>query len=637
MPFGRVVRFEGDSPEALEARALARAPEGWRAYQDALGEYVLGLTWDEPRDIAEISLEFHDAFAEGDRIRVEYFYKNWPSLEVGGWAPIDDPFHGRWQTIPLQNAWLGERFVTLPFASLNTEPQREMWHGERYRRTYHLRLRFGTNAPPPVSAIRVHALQPEVEGEFDLRLDRRSPIRPPIEVSIVNGELLNERGEVARSVRWESASGTLRVRHFRVDVETPTRTIVTVRSVAEPLAGFSFLPEEVRSRGVIQVPALGAMVSTHGNRVKERVLPALGLSLTDRVEREPEQTFARARSLIPEMNKRGQRERPMYLPLGPPDARQEIAVNYDGGVLLHNSALKGPARDSKRLRWPAPVWYLRLSTGSPPFDQSAEGVVKQRLLEGHLPIVINSWESGGVHYEQTCVATFLDGEPLEVKGDETVVLLSRIVMTNATGMGARAAVRLQTEPVESLESRQGHVSATALRGEKLETYPEPRYRFFVRADGGEARTSQASTAEWAWLLAPGESRALEFRVPFVTIDTEAERERIAGLEFDRVQALEAGRWRKIIAQQAGFEVPDPLLMDFYKATLAHALITADRDPSSGRRILPAGTLLYGVCLNESCHQIRALELRGLHRRGAEIPGLVRRLPVHVGNERALHG
>ena len=123
---------------------------------------------------------------------------------------------------------------------------------------------------------------------------------------------------------------------------------------------------------------------------------------------------------------------------------------------------------------------------------------------------------------------------------------------------------------------------------------------------------QASTAEWNWLLAPGESRALEFRVPFVTIDTEAERKKIAGLDFNRVLATEADRWRKIIAQQAGFEVPDPLLTDFYKANLAHVLITADRDPGSGRHMLPAGTLLYGVCLNESCHQIRALEMRGLH-------------------------
>ena len=612
MPFGRVVRFEGNSPETLEARRLERGLDGWKAWKSDCGEYFLGLTWDEPRDIAEISLEFHDAFSESDRIRVEYFYKNWPNLEVGGWAAIDDPFHGQWQTIPLQNAWLGERSMTLPFASLNTEPQRGMWHGERYRRTYHLRLRFGTNAPPPVAAIRVHALQPEVEGEFNLCLDRGSPIRPPLDVSVVNGELLKGGGEATRSARLESASERLRVRFFRVDVETPTRTIVTVRSLADPLSGFSFLPEEVRSRGVIRVAALGATVSTHGTRPIERAAPVPSMSLTDRVGREPEQTFARARSLIPEMNKRGQRERPMYQPLGPPDARQEIAVNYDGGILLHNSALKGPGPDSKRLRWPAGAWYLRLSTGAPPFDQSAEGVVKQRLLDGHLPIVINSWEAGGVRYEQTCVATFLDAEPFEVKGDETVVLLSRIVMTNASGAGARAIVRLRTEPGENLESRQGHVSATAMCSEKRESYPEPRYRFFVRADGSEVRTNRITTAGYEWLLAPGESRALEYRVPFVTIDTEAERERIAGLNFDQVLGMEAGRWRKIIAQQAVIEVPDPLLTDFYKATLAHVLITADRDPGSGRRILPAGTLLYGVCLNESCHQIRALEMRGLH-------------------------
>ena len=338
MPFGRVVRFEGDSPETLEARTLARAPEGWRAYQDALGEYVLGLTWDEPRDIAEISLEFHDAFAEGDRIRVEYFYKNWPSLEVGGWAPIDDPFHGRWQTIPLQNAWLGERFVTLPFASLNTEPQREMWHGERYRRTYHLRLRFGTNAPPPISAIRVHALQPEVEGEFDLRLDRRSPIRPPIEVSVVNGELLNERGEVARSVRWESASGRLRVRHFRVDVETPTRTIVTVRSVADPLAGFSFLPEEVRSRGVIQVPALGATVSTHGNRAEGAGAPRAG-----HVAHRPGRARARAD----------------VRPCPQPDSRDEQARPARETNVSAARPARRPAGDRCELRWRNPAAQLR--------------------------------------------------------------------------------------------------------------------------------------------------------------------------------------------------------------------------------------------------------------------------------------
>ena len=204
------------------------------------------------------------------------------------------------------------------------------------------------------------------------------------------------------------------------------------------------------------------------------------------------------------------------------------------------------------MNWPAPVWYLRLNTGEPPFDQSVEGVVKQRLLDGYLPIVINSWETDGVRYEQTCVATFLAGEPAEIKGDETVVLLSRLVMTNTTSAAARAVVRLRTEPGERLETDHGHVSATALRGEKVEPYPEPRYRFFVLGDGSETQSdnpttdSQATTVSSDWRLAPGEARSFQFRVPFVTIDTEAERRQIAALDFDRVLAAEAERWRKII-------------------------------------------------------------------------------------------
>jgi hypothetical protein len=64
-------------------------------------------------------------------------------------------------------------------------------------------------------------------------------------------------------------------------------------------------------------------------------------------------------------------------------------------------------------------------------------------------------------------------------------------------------------------------------------------------------------------------------------------------------------------------VPDALLSDFYKANLAHILITGDRDPFNGTYVLPAATYGYNVCLNESCHQIRSLEMRGLHAEAAK--------------------
>ncbi|MBP9900888.1 MAG: hypothetical protein KBH45_05465, partial [Verrucomicrobia bacterium] len=78
VPFGRVVRFAGNTPETLEASTLMRSPEGWTAGKDVEGKYLIGLTWDEPRDVAEIELEFRDTFPDRDRLQVQYFYKNWP-------------------------------------------------------------------------------------------------------------------------------------------------------------------------------------------------------------------------------------------------------------------------------------------------------------------------------------------------------------------------------------------------------------------------------------------------------------------------------------------------------------------------------------------------------------------------------
>lgn len=58
---------------------------------------------------------------------------------------------------------------------------------------------------------------------------------------------------------------------------------------------------------------------------------------------------------------------------------------------------------------------------------------------------------------------------------------------------------------------------------------------------------------------------------------------------------------------------DGLVDDFYRATLPHVLITADRDPGSGVYVVPAATFAYGACGNEACLQIRQLDYRGYHR------------------------
>ncbi len=638
--FGRVVRFEGDSAEKLEVRALERGPDGWEAWLGEDDQYMIGVEWDEPHDIAEVNIEFRHAIAGREQIRVQYWQDHWPVRDRGGWAELDDPFHGKWATAKVAEWWAGDRDISFTFTPFKEEQPGKGAFQVRFRRTYRLRFLLGKQELPPVRYIRAYGRNESAEATFDVALGTPSatmrsgpgtrvpgsdsPLKPPLNVAVVNGYVVEQ--EDGKRTTTQSSAVTkepisLKVVYATGDLDTPTRTIVTLRDNGKPAKGVSFLPIEAVKEGVIRVPSLGVTVEHRGSTTKPAESQK-GASVYDRVDKEPEQTFERARREIPELRKTKQKGRPMYLPLGPPDARQEIAVNYDGSIFLDKSALKVPAADSQRVKWPADGWYLRLTAGEPAFDISAEGAVKQKLLDGFLPIVINTWETGGVQYEQTCAATFLDGEPKEIKGDETVVLVMRLKISNAGSTPAKAVVHLSSDPAEVYAQEGSGISAVGRIGRdgNLKQFPQPRCRFHARATAGEIslvdlqNNGHKNTFRYGKELAAGESQTLFLAVPFLPIDTGQEKEHIVQrlADADQVIDSEADRWRTIIARQAVFEVPDPLLNDFYKAQLAHILITADRDPFNGTRILSAATFAYSVCLNESCHQIRSLEIRGLH-------------------------
>jgi len=618
--FARVVRYEGRSPETLEVRAIEQGPDGWPAWQGEDGQYMIGVEWDEPREVAEVNIEFRHAIANREEIQVQYWQDHWPSVKRCGWAPLDDPFHGRWVTAQWE-WWAGDRDVSLAFVPYNQEQPGDNAPGVGYRRTYRLRFLCGRSELPPVRHLRAYGPDKPAEASFDIRLDQDRRLTPPLVVSAVNGYVLGDDGSTTMpSARLDDAPASIRVRYHEGALETASRTVVTIREHRDSSRGLSFLPAEAVKYGIIRIPCLGVVIAHRGSSKDLQAGLEPGMSIFDRVAGVPEQSFARARREIPELRKTSQQPRPLYLPLGPPAARQELAVRYDGSILLQRRALKVPAGDSDRLRWPADDWLVRLGTGEPAFDHVSEGEVKQALLDGFLPIVINTWQQGVIRYQQTCVAAYLDREPPEPRGDETVVLLARLAMANTGSAPATASAGLRIDPVEQLALNAGHVVAEGLlRAGEVERYDEPRYRFFFKGvhqqdlePAGGPAANAAGAIRWHRELLPGQAGAIEWAVPFVTIDSEAELERIAALDFDHVLQREAGRWRKIIDRAAAIEVPDPLLNDFYKAQLTHLLITADRDPYTGMHVLPAATFAYGVCLNESCHQIRALEIRGLH-------------------------
>src|SRR5512143_3268147 len=61
--FARVVKFVSDTPARLEVQELETGPDGWPVWTGEGGQSMIGIEWDEPRDIAEAEIEFRHAIA----------------------------------------------------------------------------------------------------------------------------------------------------------------------------------------------------------------------------------------------------------------------------------------------------------------------------------------------------------------------------------------------------------------------------------------------------------------------------------------------------------------------------------------------------------------------------------------------
>src|SRR5207247_878911 len=141
-----------------------------------------------------------------------------------------------------------------------------------------------------------------------------------------------------------------------------------------------------------------------------------------------------------------------------------------------------------------------------------DGSVKQELLDGYLPILVNRWQSAGITYEQTCVATFLEGEPGAIRGDETVVLLARLVIHNTTPERVSDEVVFSIEPGEDLLWRDdGHIFAAG---------PKSCHRFYLYPAPNTGQRTPMRSVQWTTQLDPGASASILLAVPFITLESQ---------------------------------------------------------------------------------------------------------------------
>lgn len=264
--FGRVVELPDEPAEpTTEADELSRGVEGWEAIRGRNGVYSIGVEWDEPRELAEVNIEFRHAIAHRDKIRVEYWRQEGqdPSADAA-----DRPPKGGWRT-PKTDWWAGDRDVSFAFLPDDEDTAGRAVPGRPTRRTTRLRFICGKNDLPPVRYLRAYGPEPARTDTFDFQLAPSAGLAPPVAVEIVNGFILAADGRttMTSAVLREKEDGALQVRYNRTDAESLNRTKLILHPVDVPEARTVIYPTEVARLGQVRLAEEGVIIKRRGGRV----------------------------------------------------------------------------------------------------------------------------------------------------------------------------------------------------------------------------------------------------------------------------------------------------------------------------------------------------------------------------------
>jgi len=388
----------------------------------------------------------------------------------------------------------------------------------------------------------------------------------------------------------------------------------------------------------IRIPDLGVTIGSSSNR-RRRKNQTPPKPIFDRILDEPEQTWERARSEVPELVKIRQGR---YVPLGCDANRQEFALRFSGHIYADKRQMKVSGRDTARLLWPGTRIEYKFPTMDPPDFREREDTVEQSAMNGYLPIYTSRWTDRQIEFEKTDFAALLLESPedeQDKRGDEPVCVFSRVRVRNRSEDPMTARFWVVIENPEVLEVRDGgfiyatarieneswpwhkeavdrHLSARAYDAPRMRAHLDRRGKGVLRQSACcyEPHRVSGYTNAIAYdiPLEPREQHTFEMKIPFVTFTEGEGRAEVRAADYDAKLAEMVQYWDRKIGDGADISVPDELITDFVKATIPHIAITADKDVDTGHYLLPAATYSYNVCANEALHQVRSLDMRGLH-------------------------
>ncbi|MGB9625795.1 MAG: hypothetical protein ACPMAQ_13140, partial [Phycisphaerae bacterium] len=624
------------------------------------GDDFVGVEWDNPRDVREVHVVFPpgERPARAESLKLEWWGSVWPNNGTGGWMKLDDPWNGEWvradaapasATRPAGNpaAWVF-RFPPLTKKEWKSAPEPAKYPDRQaptFRRTLKIRVRNEDGTCP--HGLSLVVLSDSRWATDDFRIEFRLPRSGELDgtVEVVNGVLIGMSDmSVSASSGRDRNKWTLRgdsdspsafvLRVLYADNRDPNSndlTRVTVRiGTGSNATGFSFVPQDVlgeRDR-TMRLPDFRALVSQAESGITMANDPGARdvwkATVRRRIPERPEASLASAMAGIPRLKPA------RWVPLGVPAARQEVVVGPLGDWSMWHESLWTDGRDRQRSLFRNTKGNLDaiLDTSFEPRFKGGdrEGVVR-RLEEEQLPLIHVEWRTGPIRFHHALMATILLGDIGDDdtrRGDETVVLLTRLDVTNTSAERQTATVNLRYSHDAPISLKEDGIVAiepppspvpeglTAVRGQIVmggaPRKPTDDWMVLPPADKGTS-----PVLRWRTTLGSGETRTIYFKQPYVDLLDATELARLKEIGFDQEAPKMLDYWRKRLAGGMAIEVPEPALNHFYAANLWHNVITADRDPKTGLYNEGVGTFAYRVFANETVMIARSMDMRGEHR------------------------
>ena len=638
--------------------------------QKLSGENFIGIQWDNPRDVYEVRVAGIDRQAEvgwasahqqddggaNPTLRLEWWGSVWPDNGSGGWMRLDDPWNGQWVPVDSKPTPVGQDEFAFKFPPLSKKEWLKALKTSQYptkedpifRRTLKVRVVAENKKMPSQAQLVVLGGSRWREATFNIETSLPNEGTAAVRLDLTNGTLLSLQslpapravefdgnGWKAQGAPGQSVGARIRILYAdNNDLNSNDMTRVTVRFGNSPHpTGFSFVPQDVLKEGVMRLPNFGTLVceTSRGVTLANDPGPAgdyWAKPVRSRVADRPEMTRAAAMKAIPRLSP------PQWVPLGVPCARQEFFVGPGGDWMIWALSLNTDnGRDVKR-------WCFRKEFGTerqwekfvvaldtrqdPKFDDGDRKASRRYLQDGYLPLIHIEWNNGPLHYHHALVATILlgdYGDDVTRRGDETVVLLGKLEITNTADTAEPAILNLRYAADTRLTLRDDGAIVSEPSAPASGAVP-------LYGQISMDKPSAGGAAGWAVLpqnesepssilrrqetLKPKQTRLVYFKTPFVQLLDSDELARLQTISFEEEVPHVLAYWRSRLAADMQIDVPDEAINNFYKANLWHNAITTDRDPETGLYNHCVATVRYRVFANETVMAARSMDVRGEH-------------------------